>query len=123
MKKWYVRIMATFSIIWSGFFISYLLFPPDNGYDLLRLYWSLAISLSALILGYIPYVIHICMKNSYMYEKFISILSIVSFGSYFLIVSFNRFYTVPVEYHFIIGILGWIVLGIIDITLIARKKE
>jgi hypothetical protein len=123
MKQWYVRIMAVLSIVWGGFFISYLLFPPENGYDLLSLYWTLAISLIILIFGYIPYIIHIYIKNSYTYEKLILIISILSVSIYFVIISFNRFYMIPVEYHFVIGILGWILLGAIDISRTLKKNK
>ena len=63
------------------------------------------------------------LYNSYIYEKLISIISILSVSSYFVIISVNRFYIVPVEYHFVIGVLGWILLGAIDISRTLKKTK
>ena len=66
---------------------------------------------------------YIYIRSSYTYEKLISIISILSVSSYFVIISFNRFYMIPVEYHFVIGILGWILLGAIDISRTLKKNK
>ncbi len=127
---WYNKQQGPYSQCSKGYSIKVLLYETmvceNNGsfkYRVCGIFYKL---LNILDTGnkfnYLNFWIY-SLYNSYTYEKLISIINILSVSSYFVIISVNRFYIVPVEYHFVIGVLGWILLGTIDISHTLKKTK
>ena len=139
---WYNKQQGPYSQCSKGYSIKALLYETmvceNNGsfkYRVGRIFYKLLIISSRERIWSTPHILDTGNKfnylnfwiyslyNSYIYEKLISIISILSVSSYFVIISVNRFYIVPVEYHFVIGVLGWILLGAIDISRTLKKTK
>jgi hypothetical protein len=116
MRKWVINIIFVLTLIWF-IGIIYLWIKPiseTDGFALKGIYILFAGTGMIFILGYIPYTLWVWTRGGYIYEKIIALIGIINV-SYFIIRDYllGRFNPIPMDYGILLGMIGWLILGIL----------
>ena len=132
MKQWYIRVMGILSILLLMGATLLTVVPIEDGYIQLRFVGLLMLSVFILFLAYIPYGILVILQGGKRYERIITGVVVVNISYYFILKLLVALYPITIAPLYIfyeklnllimlLGVLGWIVLGITD--LVQRVKK
>jgi hypothetical protein len=126
MRKWFINIIFLLVLIWfiGIIYIWIKPIPEADAFTFKGIYILFASTGMILLLGYIPYILWVWIRGGYVYEKIIALIGIINI-SYFIIRDslLGGFNPIPTDYGILLGMIGWLILGVLINTPKMKNKD